>query len=405
MGTRATVLLLALSPLTACGLSGPEGMFVQLYGRVVDENNEPAIGLDVSVASSDGAAILETTTNNKGWYSVAVLATELEGHDIQVQVEGDGYASSLAWIDLTLFEGEMMEMPSHPPQLWSTWTRQLPVLQVASEASVGHADGLMLDTSTGQPPVEDQGGQDIPVELELEIRYGWNAPDSEPVLSTVVTGLGPMLGRWAVDDLSPGLYTARVLGAGGFTSARFPVLVRAETQRETRATVTGALASGEIRASLVWGDSPADLNLHVTGPRGSVSPDESQYERFHVWADEPYHPSNASDVHDRVVTMDLLEDGGFGPESMTVHDMRSAGTYRFSVYDHSNAASSSSESLSWSDALVQVWIGTRQPRFFQVTPGVEGNLWPVAEWDSQGDIVYRFAEMGAGEDEFDIDLF
>lgn len=405
MRTSFVACLVTLSSLSACGLDGPEGMFVQLYGRVTTEHDLLGSGLEVSIASSDGAVVLETSTDSQGWYSVAVLATELDGHGLQVRVEGEGHSPTLAWVDLTLVEGEMMSMPSHPPQLWSLWSRQLPPLQVALSASSGQAEGLILDTSTGLPPVDDAGGQDIPVQFEIELREGWNAPDGEPVVTTVTTGLGATLGRWTVSGLSPGSYTARVRGDGGFTAARFPVLVRTETQHELLATVTRALASNEIRASLVWGESPVDLNLHITGPRGSVGPGESQYERFHVWEGAPFHPANASELHDRVVTMDLLADAGLGPESLTVHEMSAAGAYRFTVFDHSNATNPSAEELSWSDALVQLWIGTREPRFFEVTPGLEGNLWTAAEWDSDADIVYRFAELHAAEDETDIDLF
>jgi len=399
------LLLALLSPLTACGLDGPEGMFVQLFGRVTTEYGDPAGGVEVSIASASGAAVLETTTNNKGWYSAAVLFTELEGHEFLVQLEGGGYAPTLAWIDLTLVDGESMAMPSHPPQLWSAWNRQLPPLQVAYAASAGSAAGVLLDASTGEPPVEDPGGQETPVELDLDLRLGWNAPDSEPVVATTTTGLGPMAGRWVISGIEPGLYTARVHGSAGFTSVRFPVLMRAETEQEIRATVTEALASDEIRASLVWGATPADLDLHVTGPRGSVAPGESQYERFHVYSQDPYHPSNASDVHDRVVTMDLLAEDGEGPESLTVHELRSAGAYRFTVFNRTDDTINSSEALSDSGALVQLWIGIREPRFFEVTPGMEGNLWPVAEWDSDTDIVYRFAELGSTDDESDIEAF
>ncbi len=405
MRTRAVAPIALLPLLAACGLDGPEGLFVQLYGRVTTEHGDFGSGLDVSIASSDGALILETTTDKNGWYSVAVLATELEGHALQVQIDGDGYAPTLAWIDLTLDQGELMSMPSHPPQIWSLWARQLPPLQVALDAASGQAEGLILDTATGLPAVEDVGGQELPLVLEIELREGWNAPDSELVVTTITTGLAALQGRWLVSGIAPGSYTARVRGDGGFTAARFPVLVRAETQRELLATVTRALATDEIRAALVWGDSPADLNLHVTGPRGSVAPGESQYERFHVWDEAPYHPANASDVHDRVVTMDLLADDGLGPESLSVHDMRSAGAYRFTVFDHSNASDPSGESLGWSSAMVQLWIGTREPRFFEVTPGLEGNLWTVAEWDSDADIVYRYAELIGAEDEHDIELF
>lgn len=394
-----------LALLSGCGLSGPEGLFVQLYGRVLTEHDEPAAGIEISLASADGAAILESHTDADGWYSVVVLATEIEDHELLLRLEGDGLAPTVAWLDLQLVEGEMMSMPAHPPQLWSAWSRQLPPLWVAVESDAGHAEGIILDAATGEPAMEDQGGQELPLTLDIELREGWNADDGQPVVTTITTGEGASLGRFAVGGVPSGLYTARVLGAGGFTAARFPLLVRGETQVEVRATVTQALASDEIRAALVWGDSPSDLDLHVTGPRASVTPGESEWERFHVWAGEPYHPPNATDVHDRVVTMDLADADGQGPESLTIYEMRTQGAYRFSVFDHSNAGSSSSDALGWSGALLQLWIGTREPLFFQVSPGGEGNLWIAAEWDSDTDRVMRYGEIAVAEDEYEVTSF
>ncbi len=396
--------LLALPLLSSC-LEGPEGLFVQLYGRVTTEQGAPAEGVEVSIASADGAAILETRTDQQGWYSVMVLVSDLLGHRLELQLDGEGYATTRAWVDVDLVEGELQSMPAHPPQLWSSWSRQLPALQVALDAATGQAEGVLMDAATGLAPMEIVGDQERALELEIELREGWNAPDSEPVLDTVTTGLGAELGRWSVDGLPPGAYTARVRGAGGFTVARFPVLLGSGAQAEVRACVTRSLASEEIRATLLWGGSPADLNLHVTGPRGSVTPGESQFERFHVWAEAPYHPANASEVHDRVVTMDLLAEDGLGPETLTVHEMRADGPYRFSVFDHSNAADTSAEGLGGSSALLQLWIGTREPAFFQVTPSEPGLLWNAAEWDSDADILYRFAEIGTAEYDSDVTVF
>jgi hypothetical protein len=404
MVRRLPILILTLPVLPSC-LDGPEGLFVQLYGRVTTEQGAPAAGVEVSIASPDGAAILETHTDEQGWYSVMVLVSELHGHQIELQLDGEGYATTRAWVELDLIEGESKSMPSHPPQLWSSWSRQLPALQVALDAASGQAEGSLVDAATGLAPVELVGDQERPLVLEIELREGWNAPDTEPVVTTIATGRDADHGRWSVSGLPPGAYTARVWGDGGFTGARFPVLLGSGAQDEFRACVTRDLASDEIRATLVWGGYPADLNLHVTGPRGSVTPGESQFERFHVWAQEPYHPANASDIHDRVVTMDRLADDGFGPEAATIHEMRADGPYRFSVYDHSNGGSSGSEALGGSEAMVQLWIGSRTPAFFQVTPGEAGSLWKAAEWDSDLDILYRFAEIGSAEDESDVTAF
>ncbi len=398
--TSVSVILLA-----GCGLEGPTGMFVQLYGRVLTEHGEPAVGAEVSLASSEGAAILETGTDARGWYNAAVLATELEDHELILQVQAEGFATSLAWVDLSLSQGELLPMPSHPPQLWSAWARQLPPMRVAVQEPSGHAEGQLLDAATGDAPMEAVGDELVPLQLDVELREGWNAPDSEPVVKTVTTGQGSLLGRFVVGGIPAGLYTARVLGDGGFTTARFPLLVRGESEAEVRAAVSKDLASDEIRVALVWGESPADLNLHVTGPRASVSTGEAQWERFHVWEGEPVHPPSATDAEDWVVTMDLVADDAPGVESLTVHETRREGEYRFSVYDHSNGGSTGSDALSYSEGLLQLWIGAGEPLFFEITPGLDGTLWTASIWDAGAGRLYRYQDLDFSSDEYDAGSF
>jgi hypothetical protein len=392
-------LIVGLVFLGGCLLEGPEGFFVQLYGRVTTEHDEPASGMLVSFASDHGALIHQARTDAEGWYSAMVLASALEDHALQLRVEGEGWTTTQAWVELQLTEGEPSTLNAHPPQLWSSWSRQLPPLQVAEEAASGQASLAVVDASTGEPPVEDYGGQIIPLRMQLELREGWNAPDSDAVVATFASGEGALEGRFEIDGVPPGVYTGRIPGTGGYTASRLPLLVRAASEKEQRASVTRALASTEIRAALVWGEAPADLNLHVTGPRASVSTGESEWERFHVWAEEPEHPPAATDPEDLVVTMDLTAEEGLGPETVSVHELRSLGEYRFSVVEHGGEIDS--DHLGWSGALLQLWIGTREPLFFEPTPGQEGNLWNAAVWDSDLDRTYRLQEPGSTEDEFD----
>ncbi len=395
----------SLSLLCACGPVGSEGFFVQLYGRVLDEEDAAAAGFAVSLAADDGSFIATASTDSDGWYSAPLLMDEWTGHQLRVRVEGDDYAASVAWFDLNLDAGESQLLQAHPPQTWSSWSRQLPHLRVSQDRSAGQAQGALVDAQTGGPPAELQGDVLTPVALDVELRLGWNAPNSEPVVAAVTSVLGDDAGEFSFEGVAPGLYTARVVAASGYTSSRFPLLLRTGSDGFTRATVTRPLATEELRVSLSWQELPADLNLHLTGPRASVTTGESEWERFHVWSDAPYHPGNASDEHDRVVQMDALADEGEGPETASVVELRAEGPYRFSVYDRSNAASSTSDALSWSGALVQVWVGTRDPLFFEITPGLRGNTWIAGAWDNGSEQLYRFQDIDWNEDEVQADSF
>jgi hypothetical protein len=389
-----------------CAVEGPEGFFVQLYGRIYDEHGDGVPGAEISLATEDGALIAPCITNQDGWYAAVILADEHRGHALRVVARAEGYASTEAWIPLDLVDGSPQVLPAYPPQIWSLWSRELPALPMALEVNSGQAEGIVLDAISGEPPTEDSGGDLEPVVFEVELRKGWNAPDSERVVGSVETGGGVAeAGRFLFEGIPTGVYTARIPGTGGYTAARFPLLVRSSDAREIRVAVSPALASNEVRATLVWGDAPADLDLHITGPRASVTEGESSWERFHVWAGAPYFPANATDADDRVVAMERVDEDGVGPETVVVYDLRGSGEYRFSVYDASHASEGGVEDLSQSGALVQLWLGARTPEFFEVAPGQPGNTWRAAVWDTEEDLLLRLQELTSVEDEGEQEAF
>lgn len=398
---RKTWLLTLPLLLYGCTVEGPEGFFVQLYGRIYDEQGDWVQGAQVSLATEQGALIAPCATDEDGWYSAVLLADEHRGHALRIAVSAEGYASTEAWVDLDLVEGSPSALPAYPPQTWSLWSRELPALPLALEVNSGQAEGDVVDAITGEAPEEEIGGHVGPVVFSVELREGWNAPDSERVVAGVETGEGVDGGHFLISGIPTGVYTARIPGTSGYTAARFPLLVRSSNARTLRVAVSPALASSEVRASLVWGGTPADLDLHITGPRASVTPGDATWERFHVWSGAPYHPVNASDVHDRVVAMERLDDDGDGPETVAVYDLRAEGEYRFSVFDASHATDSGAEDLSWSGALVQLWIGTHTPAFFEVAPGQQGNMWLAGAWDSEDDVLIRLQELAYVDDEGD----
>lgn len=96
-----------------------------------------------------------------------------------------------------------------------------------------------------------------------------------------------------------------------------------------------SLSTGEIRIILGWGDNPADLDSHLTGPNaasnGSATDDVN---RFHV-----YYGHRTEDV----ASLDVDDRSGRGPETVTIMPPTGsttlrAGLYRYTVHDYSGSS-------------------------------------------------------------------
>jgi hypothetical protein len=393
MGAMRRAALLAALLLAGCDPAGREGFFVELYGRVVDEHDLAAAGVDVTVTTGESALMGEAVTDESGWYRLPVFVEAWTGHTVRLRAEGSGWAPTEAWTGVDLTEGEAHLLSAAPPQTWTSWSRQLPPLRIAYDDPLGSAQGLLVDATSGDP-VED---------ADIEVRYGWNAPDDEAAVGTVRTGHGGDAGAFQVADLPPGAYTGRVPEAAGYGDSRFPLFLAARDPWDGVVAVSRPLSGDEMRASLVWAASPADLDLHITGPRATVQTGEDEWERFHVWAGAPYHPADASDAHERIVEMERTDADGEGPETVVVREVHDTGTYRFSAFDVQ--AGEGSEDLSLSRAVIQVWAGGQDPAFFEITPGLEGNAWTAAEQDPATGVTYRYQDVVQVDDEGDAEAF
>lgn len=144
-----------------------------------------------------------------------------------------------------------------------------------------------------------------------------------------------------------------------------------------------ALAPPAARIVLQWGESPADLDAHLTGPRPPAN-------RFHVFYGNPCQPGpdtselTGCQATGQDATLDRDDVDGIGPEIITIAQT-AAGTYRFSVHDFSNRLSTESSALSASGATVTLFLGDGTTEVFSVPTGPEGplpgTLWTVFELD------------------------
>ncbi|MCW5214049.1 hypothetical protein VU13_01795, partial [Desulfobulbus sp. US5] len=142
------------------------------------------------------------------------------------------------------------------------------------------------------------------------------------------------------------------------------------------------LAEGEIRIILTWGESPADLESHLTAPNETGC-------RHHCYYWNKNIPTANLDLDDR---------NGFGPETITITDA-AAGTYRYYVHDFTNRNTYYTQWLARSGAEVKVYSGSNEPLVFTVPSGY-GTGWHVFDLDGEtGEIIpvntlFRQSEPG-----------
>lgn len=179
-------------------------------------------------------------------------------------------------------------------------------------------------------------------------------------------------GSYSFNSIPPGTYGLVATKAGYYPSAQTNVTVTSgATTANVNLVLSNILASTEYRIVLTWGETPPDLDSHLTGPL----PDGT---RFHMYY--PYAEVNGGSPWPEYVKLDLDDTTSYGPETTTIYQ-QIPGVYRFSVHDYTNRWSSYSTALSNSGAQVRVYHGDNCIAIFNVPANQEGTLWTVFEMD------------------------
>jgi hypothetical protein len=193
----------------------------------------------------------------------------------------------------------------------------------------------------------------------VELRVGEADTTSTPLARTQ-SGAD---GSYGFSELPSGIYTAVARANGFITGVASEILVSGEEVSNRDIILSPVLLEGETRIVLTWGDSPEDLDAHLTG-----GVDEFP---FHV-----YWRTRGSLTNFPFAFLDVDARHGQGPETITI--TRQSGISRFLVHDFSNLLLQSSSALGASGAKVQVLQGSRLIAQFNV-PEQGGTLWTVFE--------------------------
>lgn len=251
-------------------------------------------------------------------------------------------------------------------------TTQLePVRMVPSTASSpGSANVYVSDAFNGQS---------LPG-VTLRARPGVNTATGTPV-AVETTGAQ---GTASFTGLAAGSYTVEMARAG-YSGGFFTMTIVGGQTASYPGSIAPAVSTGQIRIILDWGETPADLDSHLTGPTVDGAG------RFHVfYSDDVYFADD-----EPVAALDHDDVTSYGPETITIYT-QSTGTYRYSVHDYSNLEQTSSTALGFSGARVRVYQGATLVRTFHVPTGVGGTLWSVFEFD--GTTITPLNQMSYHED-------
>jgi PKD repeat protein len=332
------------------GCSVTDNMYVDInpvvipveHGTVAGAVKDAVIGgplSGVSVAASlDGSTVDTITTDASGNYSLSLP----EANGYSFQFTRTGYLpATYSNIDVAGNDSSYLEA----------------ILQIDNaHAGVGEIGGIITNALTGE------GLSDV----EVTLRQGINVI-SGAIIASAQTGAS---GTYIINNLAAGQYTAQ-LSRSGYSTTYVTVICLGNTSNANQnGSITPILSADELRVVLTWGDSPYDLDSHLTLPDG-----ESRFHLYYI---------NKGTVHtiDGLETciLDTDDVSSYGPETITLFRTVN-GVVRYSVHDFSNRGSSSSTALASSGAKVEIYRGSALVARFNV-PNQAGTLWTVFELEN-----------------------
>lgn len=233
--------------------------------------------------------------------------------------------------------------------------------------------GNVINALSGQP-IKD---------ATVNLRKGWNNKTGtyvKNIFGQTKTGNSNASGDFAI-FVPYGSYTAEI-AKDGFVVGYFNLISYREDWLLTILDViptmplTPVLADGEYRIVLTWGDTPADLDSHLTYYEGLN-------QKFHVY----YSSKKGYIGGTEVANLDLDDTTSYGPETVTLtlntSLMKGNSQFRYSVHNFSDRGSTKSRRLSLSNATVRVYYGDNM-EIFHVPSNKVGNIWHVFDITASG---------------------
>lgn len=186
-------------------------------------------------------------------------------------------------------------------------------------------------------------------------------------------------------NLAPGTYTGELVKQGYVTTYLIASSASDVFLTDQNETAIRAAASKEIKIMLTWGETPRDLDSHLTGP----TPDQEEW--FHTaYYDKVYQKNGVT-----YVDLDWDDVNSYGPETTTIRQLTD-GKYLFFVHNYSGnyvdryvnsdgeVTTGDTITLRNSDAKVQIYKGNSivADKTYSVPTGTDNEFyWVVFSLD------------------------
>lgn len=209
--------------------------------------------------------------------------------------------------------------------------------------------------------------------VKLKLRADWNNTSGAYVENFETTTNSS--GKYSISNVPVGYYTVEA-SCGGYVTGYSNIIVLSDGAKEDfDFTITPVLSDDEIRIVLTWGATPSDLDSHLIGKTPSGG-------SFNVY----YHNKVYTFEGREMANLDVDDTSSYGPETITILE-NVYGNYIYAVHDYSHKNSSASTALSFSNAIVKVFIGSTQVAEYHVPTDQIGTYWTVFQIDSSGHIM------------------
>lgn len=378
-----------LLPLSAC--VGDTAIFLSIEGQVLDFTDQSGVA-DASLTFEDetGAPIGEAVTDASGdWRATLVVPYDrAAGAELFSVIDHPDFAATTAHQRLRFRDFSGASAGIRPGHRANAQIIQAQPLLVAPASDVdGTVAGKVFDAVVPNQAAGVPG-------LALEVREGLDAPLTHPLIAAGTTGAG---GDFRFDGLPAGTYTVDIDGGDVWADARFAVVsVGGALTGDQNGATSVALDEDQFRVVLSWGESPWDVDSHLSGPMSTTdAPDAEFGARFHVYYGAKEYPAG-SGASGALVFLDVDDTSSFGPETITVR-RSDPGLYKYVLHDYTNKSSDGSDALSYSRSKVQLFAGSRAIETWYIPTGRAGTIWTAFEIDGDTLEPYTVSQYGAAE--------
>ncbi|MFN0069842.1 MAG: carboxypeptidase regulatory-like domain-containing protein [Limisphaerales bacterium] len=339
----ASLIFLTMIVYACSKKSDPVQPKISLTGTVKNSTNIVVKNANVTV-SLKGSTVATTTTDATGKFT----ASNLAAGDYVVNISSTGYTTQNQNITLT-----------------TTNTSPTVDYTLLGGATIS---GTIIDSQTGS------GLSATRVSFYFRNSSGTDTTAANANLVATTTSTG----GYSITDAPTGTFVVVIRTTGYTVRVIDNVNITSSTNNQTNVVQVKSLTSG-LRIILTWGQTPSDLDSHVTGPiSGSSS-------RFHMYYSNKT-PSGST------ASLDVDDVSSFGPETTTITSF-TPGTYRYSVFNYSQSGSTGASGIQSSPTRVEVYSPAGLIRTFTAPTATSGNTWTVFEIVATSSTAYTINDV------------